>query len=130
MEPASAGQLQIHDRAGCQDAQKPGMDPDRTQNLARQEDVGRESGPLMTTQHQPANHRRDDEVDERIPGVMAAEVEPMSVERQRSSVGGDHVSTTGAKANPRAPGGRLRIVTRLPTFGLPWNSRTSVFQSG
>ena len=86
MEPAGGGKLQVQDRARRQETQKPGMDPDRAQDLARQENIDRESRPLVTTKHQPAHHRRNDEVDERVPRVVAAEVEPMRAEKQRERV--------------------------------------------
>src|SRR5688572_11296224 len=83
MEPPRRGKLEGQDGNRRQETQKPGVDSDRTQDLARQEYVGRESRSLMAPQHQRAHHRRNDEVDERVPQLAAAEVEPTRVEKQR-----------------------------------------------
>jgi len=86
MEPPRRGKLQVEDRARRQQAQKHRVDPDRAQDLAGQKHVDGESCSLMAAEHQRADHRRNDEVDERIPGLAAAEVEPTGVEKQRQEM--------------------------------------------
>src|SRR4030095_17034885 len=83
MEPPRRGKLQVQDRRRRKKTQKKRVDAHRTQDLARQEDVDRETCPLVATQHQRADYRRNDEVDKRVPRQAATEVEPTPVEVQR-----------------------------------------------
>ena len=83
MEPSRRGKLEIEDRARGQETKKYGMDPNSAEDLAGEEDIDGKSRALVAAQHQHADNWRDDEVDERVPGMMAAEVEPMTVEEQR-----------------------------------------------
>jgi hypothetical protein len=62
------------------------MNSHRTEDLAGQEDVHRESRSFMTAQHQRANDWRDYEVHESVPGLVATEVEPTRVEEQRQEM--------------------------------------------
>src|SRR4030095_437266 len=86
MEPPRRGKLQVQDRRRRQQTQKQRVDAHGTQDLARQEDVDRESGPLVATQHQRTDYRRNDEVDKRVPRQAATEVEPTPVQVQREEM--------------------------------------------
>src|SRR4029450_4894541 len=83
MEPPRPGKLQVQDRRRRQQTQTQRVDAPPTQDLARQEDVDRETCPLVATQHQRADYRRNDEVDKRVPRQAATEGEPTPGEVQR-----------------------------------------------
>src|SRR6185503_2319117 len=109
MEPASRWKLQVQDGDHRQETQKPRVDSNRTQDLARQEDVDRESRSLVTAEHQRAHHRCDHEVDERVPGLVAAEVEPARSGKQRQEMKRRTVSST--MFSSQSPAGR-----RIPSL--------------
>ena len=58
------------------------METQGAQKLAAEEDVDGEARAFMAAKHERTDERRNQEMDEPIPGASAAQVEPLPIEPQ------------------------------------------------